>query len=75
MLLEWYELKPSMGFENQKSTPWTEDVNWTYLRLSEAMDVIRSINVLCPGGRPKIKGKSKNRNSLPDFSEVTSSAS
>ena len=38
------------------STPWTHDVNWTYIRRSEdVQDVfwtfyVRSIYVLCPGG-------------------------
>ena len=38
-------------------TPWTQDVNWTYIRrLEDIQDVfwtsyVRSIYVLCPGGK------------------------
>ena len=38
-------------------TPWTQGVNWTYIRRSEdAQDVfwtsyVRSIYALCPGGK------------------------
>ena len=38
------------------STPWTQDVNWTYIRRSaDVQDVfwksyVRSIYILCPGG-------------------------
>ena len=38
-------------------TPWTQDVNWAYIRRSEDildlfwMSYVRSICVLCPGGK------------------------
>ena len=52
--LRWNHLqKQLMVFA---TTPWTQDVNWTYTRRSEdALDVfltsyVRSIYILCPGG-------------------------
>ena len=46
----------SQWIQQRTGTPWTQDVNWTYLRRSEEVEdvvwtsCVRPVSVLCPGG-------------------------